>query len=116
MTSTAAPATHTTLPTATLGETLGVIADVILPTLAKGVIIRRPPAVALAERLDLDRRAIRRLQRLRDTYGTGPLLLRIPVRKQAVILSPEHVRRVLDRTPEPFAAASSEKRAALGHF
>jgi hypothetical protein len=32
---------------------------------AKGVIVRRPRMVALAEWLDLDRRAIRRLQRLR---------------------------------------------------
>jgi cytochrome P450 len=104
------------LPKATLGETLAVLADVILPTLAKGVLIRRPPVVALAERLGLDRRAVRRLQRLRDRYGTGPLLLRLPVRNQAVILEPAHVCLVLDGSPEPFAVASSEKRAALGHF
>ena len=105
-----------TLPQATLEETLGVIGEVVVPTLAKGVIIRRPKMVALAERFDLDRRAIRRVQRLRNKYGAGPLLLRVPLRSQALILSPEHVRRVLDGTPEPFAAASSEKRAALAHF
>jgi cytochrome P450 len=104
------------LPRATLLDTLGAIAGVVIPTLAKGVIIRRPPMVALAERLDLDARAVRLMQQLRDRYGSGPLLLRIPVRSQAVILSPEHVRRVLDETPEPFATASLEKQAALAHF
>jgi cytochrome P450 len=104
------------LPMATLRETLGVVADVVVPNLAKGVIIRRPGAVAMAERFDLDRRAVRRVQKLRDKYGNGPLLLRVPIRSQALILAPEHVHRVLDNSPEPFATASSEKRAALAHF
>ena len=104
------------LPTASLGDTLSVIAEVIIPTIAKGVIIRRPWFVALAVRLDLDRKAIRRVQHLRRLYGSGPLMLRLPIRKQAIILDPEHVHRVLDQSPEPFALASSEKRAALSHF
>jgi cytochrome P450 len=105
-----------TLPKATLLDTLGVFAGVVAPTLAKGVIIRRPRVVGMAERLDLDRRAVRRMQLLRNKYGSGPLLLRMPGRTQAMILSPQHVERVLDGSPEPFATASSEKRAALSHF
>lgn len=108
--------TQSALPTATMGETLSVFSDVILPTLAKGVIIRRPHMVNLAEQLDLDRRAVQRMQQLRNRYGEGPLLLRIPFRTQALILAPEHVHRVLNGAPEPFAPASSEKRAALAHF
>src|SRR4051812_7806275 len=104
------------LPKATVGDTLGMVADVIIPTVAKGALIRRPTVVALAERLDLDRRAVRRMQRLRERYGDGPLLLRIPGRSQAVILAPEDVRHVLDGSPKPFAAASDEKRSALAHF
>lgn len=107
---------YSNLPKATLRETIEVAIDVLGPTIAKGDIIRRPRMVALAERLRLDRRAVRRMQRLRNKYGTGPLLLRIPLRSQAVILSPEHVNRVLDGSPEPFATASSEKRSALSHF
>jgi len=91
------------LPRATVGETIGLLADVFLPNVAKGVIIRRPPVVAMAERLGLDRRAVRRMQRLRDKYGQGPLMLRLPFRSQAVILAPEHVHRVLDQSPEPFS-------------
>lgn len=107
---------QTPLPKATLRDTIGFIADVVIPNIARGVIIRRPRVVALIEQLQLDRRAVRRMQQIRRTYGTGPLLLRIPIRSQAVILAPEHVHRVLDGSPEPFATASSEKRAALAHF
>jgi cytochrome P450 len=104
------------LPTASVLDTLGLALDVLAPTLARGVIIRRPKVEAMAERFDLDRRAVQRMQTLRDKYGPGPLMLPLPVRKQAVVFAPDHVRRVLDESPEPFATASSEKRAALSHF
>jgi cytochrome P450 len=35
---------------------------------------------------------------------------------QALILAPDHVRRVLDHSPEPFASASTEKRSVVSHF
>lgn len=116
MNTTATPTTRTPLPKATLRDTVGLAADVIVPTVAKGVIIRRPKIVALVERFDLDRRAVRRMQALRDAYGDGPLLLPIPLLSYAVILAPQHVHRVLAHSPEPFATASREKRAALSHF
>jgi hypothetical protein len=104
------------VPKANLFETFAVVAEVLFPTLAKGVIIRRPKMLAIAEGLDLDRRAIRRMQRVRNKYQAGPLLLRIPGRAIAVILHPQDVHRILSESPEPFAAASAEKRAALAHF
>jgi len=104
------------VPRATFLDTLRFLADVILPTISKGVILRRPRMVAIAEYLDLDRRAVRRMQRLRDRYGDGPLLIRLPGRTLAVILDPRHVQRVLAESPEPFSTASLEKRAALAHF
>lgn len=104
------------IPTASIADTLGVVAEVVIPTVAKGPIIRRPKMVALAERFELDKRAVRRMQKLRETYGPGPLLLRVPRWSRAVILAPDDVHQVLERTPEPFATASDEKRAALSHF
>src|SRR5690606_8563454 len=100
------------LPRASVMDTLMVLLDVFLPTVAKGVIIRRAKVVEAVERLDLDRRSIRRMQYLRSKYGDGPLMLKVPLRSQAVILAPEHVHRVLEQSPDPFATASSEKRAA----
>jgi cytochrome P450 len=112
----AKPQAERGLPKASIRDTLAFMIDVFLPTIVKGVIIRRPAMVELAERLNLDRSAIRHMQRLRRKYGAGPLMLRLPLRSQAVILAPEHVHRVLEQSPNPFDPASSEKRAALAHL
>ena len=104
------------LPTASLVDTLKVLSLVIAPTLAKGPIVRRRTVLAAGEPLGADTLAVKTLQQMRAKYGSGPLMLRFPVRNQAVILDPAHLRRVLDESPEPFATASSEKHAALAHF
>jgi cytochrome P450 len=56
------------------------------------------------------------MRRVRQRYGPGPLLLRLPGVHRALILEPEDVLRVLRESPDPFATASTEKRAALAHF
>ena len=105
------------LPRASVRETLGVVGDVLAPNIAKGVIIRRPGVVGMAERLGLDKRAIRRLQRLNAKYGPGPLMLNTPQSKpMALVLDPNHANRILDETPEPFATAEWAKQKALEHF
>jgi cytochrome P450 len=104
------------LPVLSLADTLGLIADVPLPVLAKGVIIRRKAAVRLAEATGVEARAIKRLQGLHEKCGPGPLLLRIPGRPRAVLLEPAHLERVLADSPEPFATASELKKSALRHF
>ncbi len=116
MTKSTATTERTSLPKAGIQDSLGVISEVFLPTVSKGLIIRRPKVVAMAERLGLDRRAVRRMQRIRDKYAPGPLLIHFPGQPRALILSPDHVHRVLDESPEPFATASSLKREALVHF
>jgi cytochrome P450 len=70
----------------------------------------------LFSRLDLDGRAIRRLQRLRRRYPSGPLMLTMPGPPRALVLQPEDVRRILDGAPDPFAPDAPEKHAALAHF
>lgn len=105
------------LPRATARETVRIFTSVLAPTVAKGLIVRRPAAVGTAAGLDLDRRAITALQQLRDKYGEGPLLAGSgALRRWALILDAKHVRWILDGTPNPFAPASAEKRAALSHF
>lgn len=114
-----ADATHDTsrrVATIHFRDRIGITLGVLLPTLAKGIVLRRPFMMALTARFDIDRRAIRRLQRVRDKYGDGPLLLRILHRKHALILSETHLARVLADTPAPFTPASDEKTGALGHF
>src|SRR4051794_6119460 len=104
------------IPRASVTETAGVVADVVLPLVARGAIVRRPRVVGLLDRADADRRAVSRLQRLRRRHGPGPVLLRLPGRDIAFVLAAEQVNRVLDGSPEPFATATLEKRAALSRF
>ncbi|GGI08246.1 cytochrome P450 [Egicoccus halophilus] len=103
------------MPRASVADTLRAVNLVLLPLVARGLIVRRPPLVAGAEKLQLDRTAVRELQRLRRIYGPGPLRLALP-RAVALILDPEDAKRVLAESPEPFRADSLEKRHALGHF
>src|SRR4051812_13777426 len=108
---------HMTVPRADARETAGVLADVVLPLFARGIIVRRQRVVGALDRLDADRRAVRRLQRLRRRYGPGPVLLRgVPGREVAFVLDADTARRVLDGSPVPFSPASWEKRRALAHF
>ena len=91
------------------------LSRVLLPMVAGGAIARRPRVMALAERLDLDSRAVAEMQRLHARYGPGPVQV-TPGRRLALLLDPDDVHRVLNSSPEPFAPASREKRGALGHF
>jgi len=104
------------LPRASLRETLAVLLFAAGPLFAKGLILRRRHIVGAVARSDAEGRGIRLLARLRLKYGEGPLRLRLPGRDKAVVLSPRHLRRILSQTPEPFAADTREKRAALAHF
>ncbi len=101
---------------ASVADTARAVRDIFVPMLAQGVILRRPRILALAERLDTDGRATRRIAALRSRYGNRPLLLRFPRRQVALVLDPHDVDRILADTPEPFAAATVEKQAALRHF
>lgn len=101
---------------ANVADTLLALKDVILPTLAKGPLIRRRKFVTFAERHGVDDKAVRRMQSLRHKYGAGPLVLAIPLRSQALLLAADDVRMVLELSPVPFAAATREKQSALGHF
>jgi cytochrome P450 len=120
MPTTSPPATTTPtaagLPTATALDTARLLLGVLLPTVVKGPIIRRPWAVGLTARLELDTRAVGIVRKVHARYPEGPLMLKLPVRKQAIVLAPGDVNTVLAHSPEPFSPASSEKKAALSHF
>lgn len=101
-----------------LGATdhLRILSRVLLSPVVKGPIIRRPRAVDLAERLDLDSAGVTEMQRLRERHGAGPVRMNLLGRQIALLLSPEDVHRVLEGTPTPFTPATLEKRGALNHF
>ncbi|MGW6278407.1 cytochrome P450 [Kribbella sp. NPDC055071] len=110
------PGMPTVLPTASPLDTGLVLRDVLLPLVAQGAIIRRPRLGTLAEKLKTDDRALRRVRKLRDKYGDGPVQLHVAGRTIALVLSPDDVHRLLAGTPDPFAASTAEKAGALRHF
>lgn len=101
------------MPTATMGETLAVITDVVLPNLARGTIRRRLSVAGLSERSNTGERAVYLLARLQERYGRGPLLLKLPFRRHALVLDPQDVDKVLQGSPEMFAPATWENKQAL---
>jgi cytochrome P450 len=99
-----------------VSDTLRTVGTVLLPLVARGVIIRRQWMAAVGERVDADHRLVRTLQRLRARYGAVPVLLRLPLRRIVLVLAEDDVHRVFDGSPDPYATATREKRAALARF
>lgn len=97
-------------------DALRLIRDVLLPTMGKGVLRRRPRVVGLLERTGAEERGIRRLQALREAYGARPVLVSLFGRKQLILTDPDDMLRVLRETPATFLSTSDEKSAALAHF
>jgi len=97
-------------------DTFRVFVNVIIPTLSKGVIKRRPLVEAAAQHLGLDTQAVQLVQSLRQKYGTGPLLFSLPFHSHVLILDPKDALQILNQTPVPFSPATPEKKSALGHF
>ncbi|GLZ29160.1 cytochrome P450 [Lentzea sp. NBRC 105346] len=97
-------------------DTVRAVATVLLPTLAKGVIVRRPHVMGAAEKIQADATAVATMRALRERYGPEPIRLRITGRNIALLVDPDDVSRLLAESPEPFSLATKEKNAALEHF
>jgi cytochrome P450 len=98
------------------GKALTALADLAGASIAAGVIARRRPLVGVLERTQADKRAITRMQRLRQQFGGRPVELVIPGRRIVVLTEPTDVGNVLADTPSLFHPASWEKRHALNKF
>lgn len=111
-----AHSTSTTGPTVSGLRALRLTATLGFPSVAAGVIARRPRAMALLERFGADASAVNTLHRLREEYGAGPLQVELPGRRLAVALEPADVGRILEDSPDPFDPATREKKGALSPF
>jgi cytochrome P450 len=104
------------LPRASLLEGIRFTAQVAVPNLVQGLFRRRRRAVAVATRGDVDGHAIGFVAGLRRRYRPGPLWVRVAREEALLLLEPEDVRRVLEGSPDPFAADPETKRRGMSHF
>ncbi|WP_068165196.1 cytochrome P450 [Rhodococcus phenolicus] len=111
-----AHSTSTTGPTVSGLRALRLTTTLGFPSVAAGVIARRPRSMALLERFGADASAVHALRQLRAEHGTGPLQVELPGRRLAVVLDPADVSRVLEDSPDPFDPATREKKGALSPF
>jgi cytochrome P450 len=104
------------LPSASLVDSVQFNQAVIVPNAIQGLFRRRPGAVAVAARLDLDGRAIRLMEGLRGRYGPGPVWIRVMADRALLCLDVADVALTLDGSPHPFASDPPAKRKGMGHF
>jgi cytochrome P450 len=104
------------LPRASLLEGMRFTLQVMLPNVAQGLFRRRPRAVSAATRLDADRHAVAVIGGVRRSHGTGPVWVRAGTQQTLLVLSTSDVRRVLQGSPDPFAADPDAKRRGMSHF
>ena len=92
------------LPSASLVESVQFNQTVIVPNAVQGLFKRRPGPVGIATKLDVDGRAVRLMSGIRKRHAPGPVWIRVMTDRALLILDVEHVRRVLEGSPHPFAS------------
>jgi cytochrome P450 len=101
---------------ASLVEGIRFTAQVAVPNVVQGLFRRRRGAVALAARTGTDKLALGFMASLKRTYGEGPLWIRVAKDNAVLVLGRDGVRRVLEASPDPFAADPEPKKSGMAHF
>lgn len=104
------------LPSASLLEGVRFTLQAMLPNVVQGLFRRRRRAVAAATKLNVDGQAVGLIRVIRRGHGPGPVWVRAGTDQMLLVLSTEHVRRVLEGSPEPFAPDPDAKRRGMSHF
>jgi len=89
---------------------------VIVPNAVQGLFRRRRAAVAAATRTGVDGRAVGLLRGMARGHGGGPVWVRVIKDEALLLLDPADIERVLDGSPEPFAADPKPKRDGMVAF
>jgi hypothetical protein len=103
-------------PHASLIEGVRFTAQVALPNVIQGLLRRRKHAAAVATRTGADGLAVRFLAGLKRSYGEGPVWIRVAKDEALLLFGRTPIRRVLDGSPDPFAADPEPKKSAMSHF
>jgi hypothetical protein len=104
------------LPSASIVENLRFNRTVIVPNALQGIFKRRPVPVKAATALDVDGDGARLLASLRDKHEGLPVWVRVVRDPALLLLDVADVKRVLEGSPDPFAADPEAKRKGMAHF
>ncbi len=103
-------------PHASTLEGVRFTAQVIVPIVLQGLFRRRRTMTHAATLGRADAAAIAAVASLRNAYGNGPLWLRAGTDDALLLIGRDAVRRVLEASPDPFAADPEPKRSGMRHF
>jgi cytochrome P450 len=103
-------------PRASLLEGIRFTAQVAVPNVIQGLFRRRRSAVAVATRAGADGLAVGFVASLKRSYGDGPVWIRVAKDEALLLLGRGPIRRVLEGSPDPFAADPKPKRSGMSHF
>jgi hypothetical protein len=103
-------------PHASVIEGVRFTAQVALPHVIQGLFRRRKHAAAIAARTGADGLAVGFLGGLKRSYGEGPLWVRVARDEALLLFGRTPIRRVLESSPEPFAADPEPKKSGMSRF
>jgi cytochrome P450 len=89
---------------------------VIVPNALQGIFRRRPTAVGLATRANVDGQAVGLLRGLRRKHGPRPLWVRVVKDPALLLLRVDDVQRALEGSPDPFASDPPSKKRGMAAF
>jgi Cytochrome P450 len=101
---------------ASLLEGVRFTAQVAVANVIQGLFRRRRTAVAIATRTGADGLAFGFMAGLKRSYGEGPVWIRVAKDEALLLLGRGPIRRVLEGSPDPFAADPEPKKSAMSHF
>lgn len=102
--------------TATPADAARLLGRVGVPFVAVGPIARRRVVMKLLEKAQADAAVVQEVSTLRERHGDGPLVVPIPGRRLAIVLTDKDVDRILRTDASSFTAANKEKVSSLRPF
>ncbi|HEX8104135.1 MAG TPA: cytochrome P450 [Solirubrobacteraceae bacterium] len=102
------------LPTASLRESVQVLAGALLPSVARGLFSPRRRMLAWLTKADADARTVRLLGRLRSKHGGEGL--RVLRGRMVVVWGRDALHEVLDHSATTYASDAGAKAKGMSHF
>lgn len=107
-------ATAEGLPSASLAESLRILAVGVLPAVARGLFSPRPRVMKVLTARNMDGRAVRALTQIRREHpGQG---IRLLGGRIVVLWGPDAIREVLDNSATTYVSDSGAKGKGMAHF